>query len=281
MANESIDIGSLARCEAQRMVTGCVACAREHEPIPSGGAMVSAEPGTWCNFAIGVGLDGPFLDGELERIEDFFTKRGVEPRIETSPYISRQALAQLQLRGWSLRAFESLLYRPIRAGELVTPPVATPVDVQVRTVEQSDSAGLQDFARVACSGFTAPGVEPTDAELELCLRTLNFYTSFPFMAYVDGQPASAGVVEVSPTSGYTIAALYALSTLSNFRRRGLQQALIAARLNFAAAHKADVALIGGRPGADTERNVRRMGFETAYTIACLTKPGPGLVSVPG
>lgn len=281
MTNPEIDIGYLARCEAQRMMAGCVACAREHERIPSGGVMVSAEPGTWCNFAIGVGLDGPFLPGEVEHIEAFFTKRGIEPRIETSPYISREALAQLQQRGWTLCSFESLLYRPLRKGEVVQPSVPTPAGVELRLVEQSDQAGLHDFARVACSGFAAPGTTPTEAELQLCMRTLNFQTSFPFMALVDCQPASAGVIEVTPTSGYTIAALYALSTLPPFRRRGLQQALIAARINFAAARNADVALIGGRPGADTERNVRRMGFETAYTIACLTKPGPGLVGVPG
>jgi GNAT superfamily N-acetyltransferase len=65
--------------------------------------------------------------------------------------------------------------------------------------------------------------------------------------------------------------------LPEFRRRGIQQALIAARLNYAAARGARLATIGSKPGAGTERNVRRMGFATAYTKPVMVRPGPGLV----
>ena len=72
-------------------------------------------------------------------------------------------------------------------------------------------------------------------------------------------------------------AFFGLRVLPEFRRRGIQQALIAARLNYAAARGARLATIGSRPGAGTERNVRRMGFATAYTKPVMVRPGPGLV----
>ena len=53
--------------------------------------------------------------------------------------------------------------------------------------------------------------------------------------------------------------------------------LIAARLNHAGTRGVRVATIGSRPGAGTERNVRRMGFQTAYTKVMLARSGPGLV----
>lgn len=73
-----------------------------------------------------------------------------------------------------------------------------------------------------------------------------------------------------------VCALFGLSLLPEFRRRGIQQALIAARLNSASVRGARLATIGSKPGAETERNVRRMGFATAYTKPVMVRPGPGL-----
>jgi GNAT superfamily N-acetyltransferase len=78
-----------------------------------------------------------------------------------------------------------------------------------------------------------------------------------------------------------LCALFGLSVLPEFRRRGIQQALIAARLNEARRRGAHLATISGRPGAATERNVMRMGFALAYTKVILVKPGPGLTPMVG
>jgi GNAT superfamily N-acetyltransferase len=67
--------------------------------------------------------------------------------------------------------------------------------------------------------------------------------------------------------------------LPRFRRRGIQQALMAARLEHAASRGARFATIGARPGIPTNRNAMRMGFRLAYTKVVLVKPGPALVSV--
>jgi hypothetical protein len=272
-----IDLALLARCEATRLVSGCVSCARVHEYI-AGGVMVRDVPGTWCNIAIGVALDQPFAPGELERIEDFYISAGIEPRIETSPYIHRGALAQLAARGWVVRGYDSLLYRPLQNVNL--PAIPQIPGLTIHAVTPDDHHAMMNFARVSCSGFTPPGKSPTSEDIELCLRTANSAAVFPLMACIDGEPASAGFVEVRPSGAYAIAALYALSTLPQFRKRGLQQALIAARLTFARDRGADVALIAGPPGAGTERNVRRVGFEIAYTITFFTLPCEGRVALP-
>lgn len=62
-------------------------------------------------------------------------------------------------------------------------------------------------------------------------------------------------------------------------RHGIQQTLIAVRLNLAVERGIRVATIGSRPGTGTERNGRRMGFQTACTKCILARPGPGLIPV--
>ena len=80
---------------------------------------------------------------------------------------------------------------------------------------------------------------------------------------------------------FTIVALFGLAVVPEYRRRGVQQALIAERLRLARDAGARVATIGSRPGHSTERNVRRMGFQTAYTKVSLVRPGAGLRPVIG
>jgi GNAT superfamily N-acetyltransferase len=74
--------------------------------------------------------------------------------------------------------------------------------------------------------------------------------------------------------------LFGTSVLPAFRRRGIQQALIAARLGRALSLRADLASITSHPGIPTERNAARLGFQLAFVRSVLVKRGPGLVPSP-
>lgn len=270
-----VDPAVLARSEAYRIGEVCRGLARAHERL-NGGMLVASEPGTWCNFACGVGLDRPFTPDELERLEGFFVERGVQPRVETSPYIHAGALAQLAERGFAVRRFESVLCREIRAGEAVQPLQATE-GLRVACLERGDEAGLERWAAVHCAGFL-PGLQVPAEELSLAKRTIDWEKSWGFVAMVGDRVVGAAGCDISHTPFGISASLFGAATDAEFRRLGVQQALIAARLNFAAERGARVAVIGGEPGAGTERNVRRMGFGVAYTAVALVKPVAGTVA---
>jgi GNAT superfamily N-acetyltransferase len=87
---------------------------------------------------------------------------------------------------------------------------------------------------------------------------------------------AGGSAELHPN----VATLFGLSTLPAFRRRGVQAALIAARLERARAAGISLATIGSEPGISTERNAMRLGFRVAYTKVVLRKPEPGLARSP-
>ena len=97
-----------------------------------------------------------------------------------------------------------------------------------------------------------------------------------FLAWVGGEVAGAG--GCGTRAGVT--SLFGTSVLARFRRRGIQQALIAVRLERALALGSDLADITSHPGIPTERNAGRLGFRLAYVRPVLVKRGPGLVPSP-
>lgn len=61
------------------------------------------------------------------------------------------------------------------------------------------------------------------------------------------------------------------STRPEFRRRGVQSALIAQRLQAAYAQGCRLAYAKTSPGSDSQRNLQRAGFELAYSKAVMVK----------
>ena len=95
-----------------------------------------------------------------------------------------------------------------------------------------------------------------------------------YLAWVGGRPAGAaasfaheGVVELGSDA-----------VRPALRRRGVQRALIAARLADARADGCDLAMAITMPGSDSQRNLQRAGFELAYDRLVMIQngltPGP-------
>jgi len=68
-----------------------------------------------------------------------------------------------------------------------------------------------------------------------------------------------------------IAQLTGAATAPAHRRRGVQTALLSARLADAAAAGCDIAVVTTQPGSKSQRNVQRQGFDLLYTRAVLVK----------
>jgi GNAT superfamily N-acetyltransferase len=82
-----------------------------------------------------------------------------------------------------------------------------------------------------------------------------------YLARVDGKVAGGATLSVR--SG--VAGLFGASTLPAFRNRGVQTALLHARLARAAANGCDVAVSLARPGSVSQRNIVRQDFRVLYT----------------
>ncbi|MGE0481399.1 MAG: GNAT family N-acetyltransferase [Phycisphaerae bacterium] len=271
-----IELVDIARREEARQVRGLREIADDHREF-GGGIAGRGKPGIWINNAVGMALDGPVPRAELESVLAWYESAGVEPRFEVAPFVDLAFIDDCAALGMVVRAFENTFVRALDREESIRPLVDPPPELAVAIVDARDAHAVRTYSIVATSGFFPPGVSPREEDLAVSARAVRHPRTVAFTASLGGRVVGAGAMEVAGD----IAGLFGLSVLPEFRRRGIQQALLAARLNEAARRGATLATISARPGIATERNVRRMGFQLAYTKVVLVRPGPGLAPVIG
>ena len=95
-----------------------------------------------------------------------------------------------------------------------------------------------------------------------------------YVALRDGVIAGGAAMRIAEG----VAQLAGAATAPAHRRRGVQTALLSARLADAAAAGCDVAVITTQPGSKSQQNAQRQGFDLLYTRAVLVKqPDPAHV----
>jgi GNAT superfamily N-acetyltransferase len=205
----------------------------------------------------------------LEEIERAFAGRGCPTRVELASLADPAIGALLTGRDYRLVAFENVLGRAL-GGE--SSPVA-PAGVEVRLAGDELHAWLD----VVVSGFAHPDTEgvPTHEDfprdiLEKVERDVEQAGATPYLAYCDGVVAGGGSMRISEG----VAQLTGAATVPVYRRRGVQTALLAARLADATRAWCDIAVVTTAPGSKSQQNVQRRGFHLLYTRAVLVKRLP-------
>lgn len=231
----------------------------------AGGWACFAEPGSWQNQAMGLGMEGPVREAALDRVIAFYEERGVTPSVDVCPHAHPSLVAGLQARGFVLRAFETVLYRAIE-GPI---EVRWPEGVTVREVVASDDADLERYVATLVAGFAADAPTTSDPgpSLRAGLRVARHPRVKSFLVEADGAPIAAATLELAPP----LARLVGASVLLEHRRRGLQAALLQLRLHHGWLAGCSHATVQSRPGMGTERNALRLGFAIACTKATVDR----------
>lgn len=231
----------------------------------AGGYACFAEAESPMNKVVGLGFDGLPDEAVLGEIERAFAARGGSTRVELSNLADPELAELLSDRGYRLVEFENVLGRPIGIEE---PPQTT--DIQVRRADDLDA-----WVKVVVEGFAHPdGEGPVSHEqfpadiIERAERDMEKAGATAYIALYDGDIAGGGMMRL--TGG--IAQLSGAATAPAYRRRGVQAALLAARLAEAAAAGCEIAVVTTAPGSKSQHNVQRRGFQLLYTRAILVKP---------
>ncbi|WP_437274769.1 GNAT family N-acetyltransferase [Sorangium sp. So ce375] len=263
-----LSYAEIARIEERRLAVGTAAVVGCAEPI-AGGSMAFDGDGSWGNFAVGLGLDGPVTGEDLDRLVAFYAARGAEPRIEVCPFAHGSLLRGLAERGFVLREFENVLARELAPDEDLRAlvPQAGPEGLEIVRIDPGDDAQVRVFIDVATSGFRPADAPLSPALFEITRRLVAHPGCDSYLALVNGEPAGGGSVEVSGEG----AALFGASVLPRFRERGIQQALIVRRLERVRERGCHLACISASPGIPTERNAMRLGFFMAYSKGIFTR----------
>jgi GNAT superfamily N-acetyltransferase len=206
-------------------------------------------PVTQC---FGLGIFEPVTPAVLDEIEAFFRTRGAAVDIELSPLAGVAALDLLCSRGYRPVEISSVLYQPVQM------PARTASGIHVRIIG-ADEADL--WATVSARGWAAG--QPT---LEAFVRGFGGIMAARqdgvcFLAAIDGEPGAAGALSIHEG----VALFAGAATVPELRQRGLQAALLQARMQYAADHGCDVAMMAAEAGSGSQRNAERQGFRIAYT----------------
>jgi GNAT superfamily N-acetyltransferase len=210
--------------------------------------------------AEGLGLNGPVSEEDLERLEGFFRSRGSAVFTEVCPMADQSFIEALGKRSYRVIEFSNMLMREISEHEKFPPPAP---DVTIRPAELGES---RLFAETVSRGFSEH-FEPTD---ELISTIQEFFTGVgltPYLAFLDGKLAGGGTLGIRKR----VAGLFGTSTLPEFRKRGIQSALIAARLEIGRSAGCDVAMSITLPASGSQRNLERQGFRVVYTRTKFTR----------
>jgi GNAT superfamily N-acetyltransferase len=236
------------------------------------GVMVRTGSTLGINVAIGLGLHGPVMDADLDELEQFFVDAGRTPRVELCPLADSHLVTQLAARGFMPQRFLQALVRPIDPEERfeITPGVEiTPVDSTL------EGAWVHAFK----SGFsTRKASEHSEIDSKLAQIALYRPGSSCFIARQRGEVIGTGSLVVREDSeGWRIGTLYLASTAPHARGRGVQHALVQARLEAARNAGCDAVTTQAKPGGTTA--LERQGFGVMYTKVVLGQLQAGVRAV--
>jgi hypothetical protein len=189
--------------------------------------------------------------GRAGEIAAFYRDRGLRAWLELAPCARFERLAAaLAESGAEQVGFHSMLCGPATAS------TAGP-DVEIERAPEPEL-----FADVLLRGHGVPaGVRVRDRASVARWKELEGWSLY--LARVDGEPAGAALLVVDDDLGYLANA----STLPDFRNRGAQSALIAARIGDATTAGCELVSSQTEFGSASQRNLERAGLSVAYTKA--------------
>ncbi len=236
-----------------------------------GGIALFAGPDSPVTQAIGVGLHGEVSDAELDRLTDFFLSRGAPAAAEICPLVDMKLYERLAARDYRLLEVSDMMYLELESSG---PAAASerPAGVTVRVAEPSE---LKLWTATVAQGF-AEHYPVTPELLDVMEGFAHRADAASLLAYIDGEVAGGGAVSAFEGVG----GLFGASTLPEYRRRGVQSALLKARIEWAFERGCDLMVTIAQPASTSHRNMERFGFRVAYTRTKLMKAVAG-TNAPG
>jgi ribosomal protein S18 acetylase RimI-like enzyme len=226
-----------------------------------GGHMIFAGLGSPIGRATGAGLDRAFTAADLDRVEEFYRGHNAPSQMDLCPMHEPAVFELFKERGYAIAELNNVLFRKLDAQEKFPPPPAG-CEIRPSRLEEAETAGgivesafFPDGAPEAYRGLVAPFYQ-----MERALA---------FVASVEGKLVACGTGLVIPQ--HRVFALCGAGTLTEYRGRGLQTALLRARMAAAVEAGCEYAVVVTNGGTTSQRNAERLGFRVAYSKVTVIK----------
>ncbi len=215
-----------------------------------------------------VGLRGPVPMEDLDEAHLFLESRLAPPTIETCAFTDQSVFDFARRRGYGVGDILNVSVLALQAGDLPGyESAAHDASIKVERLSKNpEDSSL--WSTTVGRGFASTESEEVPY-MDIYRGIFHATGTTGYLATLDGKPAGAGALKIAGRVAY----LSTASTLPSFRNRGVQMALMKARLAEAVRLGCDLAAVVTSPGSMSERNVHRAGFATAYARIRLVGSG--------
>lgn len=227
-----------------------------------GGHMIFAGLGSPIGRATGCGFDRSLTKDDLDRIEQFYRNHKAPSQVDLTPLHAPEVFEMFKERGYAIAELNNVLYRKLEPAEEFPYP---PAHCQIRPSHHGEADITGSIVENAFFPDGAP-----DAFRGLIAPLYQMENARPFVATMEGKPVACGTGLVIPE--HRVFALCGAGTLSEFRGRGLQTALLRARMAAAITAGCEYAVVVTQGGTTSQRNAERLGFSVAYSKVTVIKP---------
>jgi GNAT superfamily N-acetyltransferase len=229
-----------------------------------GGHMVFAGLGSPIGRATGLGLDRPLTENDLDQVEHFYREKGAPAQLDLCPLHEPEVFEMCRKRGYSIAELNNVLYRRLDASlNSPDPPVGC-------TIRRGRTEEARALGAIVENAFFPDG--PPQAFQDLLTPLYRMEGAITFAAEVDGKTVACGAGLVISEHG--VFAICGAGTAAEFRRRGLQTALLHGRLSAAARAGCEYAVVVTQGGTISQRNCERLGFRMAYSKVTVVRELP-------
>jgi len=226
-----------------------------------GGHMSFCGLGSPVGRAVAMGLDRPFTEADLDRVEAFYRSHKAPAQVDLCPMHEPAVFEMFKQRGYAVAELNNVLYRKLDAAEKF-PPAPAGCEIRRARLEEAEATGaivekafFPDGAPEAFRGLIAPFYQMEQA--------------LAFVASVDSKLVACGTGLVIPE--HRVFALCGAGTMAEYRVRGLQTALLHARMAAASEAGCEYAVVVTNGGTTSQRNAERLGFRVAYSKVTVIK----------
>ncbi len=229
-----------------------------------GGRAVFGRLGSPLNKVLGLGLDGPVSNDDLDAIDAFYAARLSPVAVELCPLAAIDLPARLVARGYVPRSFESQLAR-----ELPYTGGAGTTSGAIRAARTDDATGWLETVSQGFAVVEGEEAVPSDETVRAMSDLMKAFLHPAIGRYlaVDGSvPAGGGATYLAGD----IVGIFGTTTRPEFRRRGVQEAIVRQVIADAPAH-AGLAIATTAPGSSSQRTFERLGFQVLYTRTIFVK----------
>jgi ribosomal protein S18 acetylase RimI-like enzyme len=226
-----------------------------------GGHMIFAGLGSPIGRATGVGLDRAFTAADLDRVEQFYRAHQAPAQVDLCPMHRPEVFELFKDRGYAIAELNNVLFRRLDVEEeFPTPPSGC--EIRRSLMDEAEAAGA-----IVESAFFPEGAP--EAFRGLIAPFYQMDRALAFVASIAGKLVACGTGLVIPE--HRVFALCGAGTLAEFRGRGLQTALLRARMAAAVEAGCEYAVVVTQGGTISQRNAERLGFRVAYSKVTVIK----------